>query len=102
VAWQGRALVVQLFDSMLYSEAGRRGERSGCRSRCRARQYMCSPRRRASARVYIVCFTAVTAAECFVLLLFRLTRTFMVFLFGFYAFPTKLLLLLREFFFCFF
>lgn len=45
------ALVVQLFDSMLYSEAGRRGERSGCRSRCRAGQYMCSPRRLANERI---------------------------------------------------
>lgn len=48
------ALVVQLFDSMLYSEAGRRGERSGCRSRCRAGPNMCSPRRLATERIHCV------------------------------------------------
>lgn len=58
------ALVVQLFDSMLYSEAGRRGERSGCRSRCRAGQYMCSPRRLANERIHCVLHSCHRGVFC--------------------------------------
>jgi len=74
------ALVVQLFDSMLYSEAGRRGERSGVAGAA-AQANPCAPHAARNARTPSA---SPVSRKCFVLLLFRLTSTFLVYFLAYY------------------